>query len=170
MTARRRVKVVCPECGSERWISAARAKKNTHCKKCHNKAIARKGYEATLNKHGLKFAVRFLRDYLLEHPSSLEVQVAAMLDGLGVSYEREYHFEPGTVRTAGKSYLVDFAIYCRGTLRFIEVNGFYVHQFHTERDSLKIQSIDEAGIPVLVLNEADVKSPDLNQIIARFLT
>lgn len=168
--SRAKVPVICPICRTKRWITDRhKSRRNRPCKRCHNKSIARKGYEATVSKYGIKFAIKPLRGYLLKHPSNLEVRVAQTLEGLGIGYEREFHLEPEALEYAGKTYLIDFAINVRGITHFIEVNGSYVHQFHELRDSQKMKCIEAAGFRVLVLDDDAVMSSDLPQIISRFL-
>jgi len=79
--------------------------------------IGMKGARATISAHGYDHFLGKIQDYRLEHPSDLEVEMAAILECLGLAYEREHIVQPPT----GWALLVDF--YLPGHNLAIEVNG-----------------------------------------------
>ena len=128
----------CPTCGRSRRVRQRDIGRVKQCRHCHLTQIAPLGYAATRAKHGENFAVRFVRDYRLANPSSLEEIVSNWLDCQGMYFEREYWFE-----VSDEVYLVDFVL--PGYIA-IEVQGTCVHQFHTERDRRKQALLREAGL------------------------
>lgn len=170
-TQKGRVVLICPQCKQGRELRPADARRalerGSVCRLCHLSNIAPLGYEATRAKYGDKFAVHFIRDYLLKHPSRLERKVITALKRLSLSTfqaEREYLFEHGD-----KCYLIDF-VFKRGCEKIaIEVNGDYAHSFHAERDARKIAALRAEGWRVLVLTTQDVHAADLPARLAQFL-
>lgn len=164
--ARRKVKVTCA-CGTVRWLSPSAAKRVKVCKRCHNRSIARKGYDKVQELYGSKSAIKHLREHLIATPSALERRVMQTLDDLGVAYEREHWLQESE---DSRVFLIDFAIHTGGaTTRFIEINGAWVHQYHTERDRIKVETIKAGGYPLLVLEDTDVNSPYLPHVLSSFL-
>ncbi len=141
----------CPTCGSERRIRVADVGRAKQCQRCHLTQIARRGYAATRDKYGQHFAVRFVRDYRLANPSSLEQIVTNWLEEAGIYFEGEYWFETG----GGDVFLVDFML--PGCIA-VEVNGAWAHSYHVERDRRKLAALRESGFQVVVLSEADIHS------------
>lgn len=162
---KKRVPVTCA-CGSVRWLTVQDAKRVTKCKRCHNQSIARKGYDKVVELYGNKAGVKHVRQHLLDNPSSLEKILTQTLTDLGVSYEREFWLQE---YDNSRVFLIDFAVRINGKLRFIEVNGNYVHSYHTERDALKVDTIARLGYPLLVLGDEDVQAPDLTAVVSFFL-
>ncbi len=160
-----RIPVTCV-CGSVRYLRPSDAKKTKLCRKCQQKSIARKGYDRVQELYGNKSAIKHLRNRLLQKPSDLELKVMQTLDSLGVAYEREHWLQP---EPDGRVFLIDFAIKQGNTTAFIEINGAYVHQYHTERDRVKVETIEAGGYPLLVLGDTDVYSPYLPSVLTRFL-
>lgn len=146
------VEVTC-DCGVRWFARADKAKHIRSCYQCSQTAKAKKGYAATAAKHGERFALRWLREWRLEHPTCLERIVAAWLDALGIHYEREYYFVTGDNRIR----LLDFLV---NSQLVIEVNGAYWHQLPgaAERDASKAAAVAYAGFELLVLSEAEITS------------
>ncbi len=140
----------CPTCGSERRVRVADVGRAKQCRRYHLTQIASKGYAATRDKYGQHFAVRFVRDYRLANPSSLEQIVLGWLERQGVYFEREYWFE-----TPDRVYLIDFML--PGCVA-VEVNGTWSHSYHVERDRRKLAALRDSGFQIVVLSEADVTS------------
>lgn len=142
----------CATPGCEgRWVRPIDAARAERCQKCHCKAIAAKGYAATVAKYGEKFAVMHQRDYRLAHPSNLERMVAGWLDEWRVSYQREVVFEIGSV-----CFLIDFVIDGRIA---IEVQGEWAHSWHQQRDERKLDHlINDSDYTPLVLAEVDIQN------------
>lgn len=157
-----RYKVTCA-CGNERWLRKADALKAGPCFTCAQRAKGRKGYQATVARHGKHIATEKLQAYRLAHPSDLERQVMGILNRLGVQYEREVWLE-SVVTAKSQIYLIDFVI--NGRLA-IEVNGDWAHQFHRERDRQKCNAIRQHGFRLLVLEEGDM--PQAETILDSFL-
>lgn len=157
------VEVTC-DCGVRWFARADSAKHIRSCYQCSQIIKARLGYKATAAKHGERFALRWLREWRLEHPTCLERIVAAWLDALNLPYEREYWFitENNDVR------LLDFLVNSR---LVIEVNGNYWHTLPgaAERDAHKAESIQYAGFALLVLSETEVTSGDGYERLAAHL-
>lgn len=152
--AAKRISVTCPDCGEVRFLRPVDAKKVKRCRRCHLKSIAPLGWAATKAKYGEKIAVKHVQAYRLANPSSLEQKVTDTLDNLGVYYEREYWLQS----TSGSVYLVDFVVFQSGQDIAIEVNGEYVHQFHTERDRRKRSLLRRRGYAVVELGDAQVNN------------
>ena len=140
------------KCGAKKSRGA------TVCKACHNRRIAPLGYAAMCKKYGEKWAVRHVQRSLLANPSDLEKLVGAALDTLGVSYEREHFLKTKTSGRKARAYLVDFMVSGSAGLVAIEINGDYVHQFHSSRDKRKMSLLKRRGIPVIVLTDKDIKA------------
>ena len=141
------ISLPCNTCGQARNVRRRDVHRIKQCRRCHLTQIASKGYAATQAKYGQKFAVRFVRDYRLANPSSLEQVVMNWLDCQRVCYEREFWLE-----MTDQVYLVDFIIGCVA----VEVNGTWAHQFHVDRDRRKLAALRDCGFAVVALSEADV--------------
>ena len=116
--------------------------------------IGMKGAKATISAHGYDAFLDKIRDYRLKHPSSLEAEMAATLDDLGLAYEREYVVQPPT----GRALLVDF--YLPGHNLVIEVNG-RVHDpdlgfKDPDKERLREERIREAGYRLLVIGHQEM--------------
>ncbi len=155
-----KVEVICSQCGQVRLVHPSNARRSKTCKVCHNRNIAPKGWAATKAKYGEKIAVQQMQKYRWANPSNLEQLVAQKLDELGLYYQREWWFK---VR-GGKVYLVDFHVSHHGRELAIEVNGFYAHQFHAERDRQKVKALARR-MKVLVLTECDLQQDFSNRIL-----
>lgn len=112
--------------------------------------IGMRGAIATINAHGYDHFLGVARDYHLGHPSNLEVEMAAILDDLGLAYEREYVVQPPT----GWALLVDF--YLPDHNLAIEVNG-RVHDpdlgfKDPGKERVRGGRIREAGYRLLVIS------------------
>src|SRR5262245_37358882 len=103
MTMTATITIQCPTCRGFRQVRRRDAHKSRQCRKCHLSQIAPRGYAATREKYGNHFALRFVRMYRLDHPSSLEQIVQTWLDGQGIGYEREF-----TLFQTDHVFLVDF--------------------------------------------------------------
>lgn len=159
MRQRHKIPVTCPSCGQVRYLEPHHANPLTPCKKCHTSRIGKLGYKATVAKHGDQFAIGFVRQYRLDHPSVLERAVMTALDQLGLRYEREYIYQV----SPRKVYLIDFVV-SAGIDYFIEVNGV-VHRYHLDRDTAKAAAIRAAGYPLIILTQDDINRPDLSDRI-----
>lgn len=141
------------------------------------RANGAKGAAATLERHGYEFLHRKVVEYRLAHPSQPEQQMMAVLDGLGYTYEREFHpFSEGPHQYA----TLDFFLQGFGRLgKGILVNG-KVHDgsplFNPDgqrpaREAERLAAIQDAGIPALVIDAADLADPErVAQQVRRFLT
>lgn len=150
----------CPTCGNARRVRRRDIGRAKQCRRCHLSSIAPRGYAATAEKFGPHFAARFVRDYRLANPSSLEQIVSTWLDCQRVCYEREFWFE-----LTERVYLVDFMIGCMA----VEVQGTWAHSHHVERDRRKLEALRECGFQVVVLSEADVLTGAFVQRLAAAL-
>lgn len=116
--------------------------------------IGMRGARATINAHGYDHFLGVIRDYHLEHPSNLEVEVAAILDDLGLAYERERVVQPPT----GWALLVDF--YLPDHNLAIEANG-RVHDpdlgfKDPDKERAREGRIREAGYRLLVVGHQEM--------------
>lgn len=141
----------CPTCGAVRHLVPRDAGRTKQCRRCHLQSIAALGYRATAARYGEKWAVRHVQSYRLSAPSSLEQLVADQLNTLNIWYEREVM----VTTTTRKSWLVDFVV---GDIA-IEVNGFYAHSHHTNRDRRKLKYLRRKYRHVLVLDETNIRHP-----------
>lgn len=139
-------------CGNGWFVRSDAAKHVRSCKECSQREKGKKGYAATKAKYGERFAVRWWREWHLEHPTCLERAVASWLDQLGIDYEREYWFETGD-----GVFLLDFLVHYSFV---IEVNGAYWHDMANgvKRDARKAEALDYAGFTLLTLSEDDIRS------------
>ncbi len=156
--------VTCPQCGHERWLKRHDAfKAEQMCCLCYHCAQAEKGrmgWQVTAARWGVKVAVKHQRTYRLAHPSNLEQQCMALLDRLGVSYEREVWFEQ-----QDKVYLIDFVVAERLA---IEVNGTFAHRHRADSDALK-QAVLCQHYPLLILSDVDFDTKQAAVLIQTFI-
>jgi very-short-patch-repair endonuclease len=155
----RRFSVICGGCGETRWLKRCDAleaeQSGAACFRCTQREKARLGYKATVAKHGKDFALPYVRDYQLAHPSVLNMAMADILEHvLELPYERE---------VICGSYLIDFVLY--GTFA-IEVNGG-VHVLQPDHDVRKARFLREQGYDLLVLEQADI--PDASARVLEFI-
>jgi hypothetical protein len=156
--------VTCPDCGHERWLKRHDAFKaeqmSCSCYHCAQREKGRQGWRVTAARWGVKVAVKHQRAYRLANPSNLEQQCMALLDGLGVSYQREVWFE-----RQGKVYLIDFVVSDRLA---IEVNGTFVHRHRAEDDALKHAALRQQ-YPLLILTDVDFDTAQAAVLLQAFL-
>jgi len=117
-------------------------------------ALGHKGAVAFVRKYGYARLFHLCRRYRLAHPSQPEQVVMAILDGLGVVYEREALFLGESCFIA-----VDFALTGK---RAIEVNGkvHYDPAFdrpsypgtRAENERRRLEKLQKAGWQVLTLD------------------
>jgi len=117
-------------------------------------ALGHKGAVAFVRKYGYARLFHLCRRYRLAHPSQPEQVVMAILDGLGVVYERE-------AQVLGESCFiaVDFALTGK---RAIEVNGrphydpLFDHPSYpgtrAENERRRLERLQKAGWQVLTLD------------------
>ena len=157
--------VECPNCGKERWLKKWDALKalanNCLCYHCSQTEKGRLGWLATTTRWGLKIALQHLRNYRLAHPSNLETEVIAILNELGLPYEREVFCE-----CAGRIYLIDFVI---DKYLAVEVNGDYFHSQRQEADARKVRDLKHCGYRVLVLSQAQIQAGQTQAILQHHL-
>jgi len=121
-------------------------------------ALGHRGAVAYARKYGYARLFHLCRRYPLDHPSQPEQTVMAILDGLGVVYERE-------AQVLGESCFiaVDFALPGQ---RAIEVNGrvhyhpLFDHPSYpgtrAENERRRLEKLQKAGWSVLVLDYRDL--------------
>lgn len=150
------IPVTCPACGNERWLRPFDARrveqgKRRICRKCQQHEAGVKGYAATTGRWGKKCAVKWLREYLLDHPRPTMAAVVNILDDIGVGYELEFWLE----LPDGKVYLIDAVV--NGYLA-VEADGSYVHSLEKQQvlDAAKHDAIRREGFDLLVITEDDV--------------
>ena len=158
----RYIPVECPNCGEIWEVRADRVKHVRSCYTCSQRQKGRKGWRATCEKYGTSWAAYHWRTWRLDHPTCLERAVAALLDGLGVSYEREY-----VVFTATGCYLVDFLIEARIA---IEVNGAYWHDQRPEQDAQKRDFLRWSGFDVLTISESSIRDGSAHEQLMKFIS
>jgi len=151
--------IVTCACGNQRPLKRADAQKvereQPPCYKCTQRQKAKLGYKTTAEKYGKSFALPYVREYQLTHPSVLNLAMMDILDNvLFIPYEREVRCGNG---------LIDFVLY--GTFA-IEVNGYW-HTFSQERDERRAKFIREQGYELLILEQADI--PDAADRVMEFL-
>jgi hypothetical protein len=155
---------VCPQCGRERWLKKADARKAERqrclCYRCAQSEKGRLGWLATVERYGLHFTTRHVQAYRLANPSNLERIVSDWLAELGVSYEREVW-----LATHEQVYLLDFV--AQGNLA-IEVNGEFVHRYRDHHDQTKYQLI-RRQYQLLVLHEFEVLTGAAFPVLEHFI-
>ena len=82
-------------------------------------------------------------------PSGPELQMKAILDSLGLSYEYEFPVRSG--------FILDFAFLDKR--KGIEVDGYY-HQFNRERDRFRDMILRRGGWGILRIEADDLSDPD----------
>lgn len=160
--------VYCPSCNSTRMLrafDARRVESGTRrvCARCQSIAAGSKGYAATCETHGKKWAVERLRDYLLDHPRPTMQAVIDILDNLGVDYECEYWLETET----GNVYLIDAVLPGK---KAIEADGTYVHSLDKQRavDERKRAYLRRRGYELLVITDQDVAAGRAESMIEAY--
>ena len=168
------IPVICPLCHGETWLRRHDARKwesgrVQQCGTCQRKAAGRRGYQVTTKRYGEKISVKWLRQYLLENPSSLEVAMMLILADIGITnYSREYWLQTKASGKRRRVYLIDFVL--PGYLA-IEVNGEYVHSSKEakRRDMYKQRYIRKSGFKLLVIEEKDIRSGNAIDLVAAFV-
>jgi very-short-patch-repair endonuclease len=149
--------VECPRCGNTRWLKKADAEKaietEAPCLRCSLSEKGKRGWATTVSRHGILVAIKAQQKYRLAHPSCLEGEVIHLLEQNQIPYKREVLVE-GQYR----NFLVDFVIPLSNQNLAIEVNGNYVHSFHTLRDAEKVKNLQHEGFKVLVITEDEIKA------------
>lgn len=115
-------------------------------------ALGRKGFDACALKYGFDVAFQRARRWRLDHPSWPEQQGIALLDRLGVPYEREAQVLGDHIPLA-----VDFHI--TGTRKIVEFNGkVHTHPLFDPdgdrqlRESCRLERLRREGFDVLVID------------------
>jgi very-short-patch-repair endonuclease len=142
----RRYALKCEECGRTRMVNAQQSRSKI-CKRCASRRAGKKGYAATVAKHGRDFFFETVRRHQLENPSAPESLIIAVLHEMGVGYARQVALETAD----GGRYLIDFVI---GGRYAIEYDGYH-HVYHEQRDERKHAAMCGAGYKVLHLAEND---------------
>lgn len=140
--------VTCNRCGSERWLRKNDALKAPEiCGRCQRSDAGKIGYRVTAQRYGADFAIKFMQQYRLTHPSKPEREVSALLDLLGVDYEREVRLD----LEGGDRYLLDFVIRLAGSpCSAIQVNGW---QHTREKVAIRDRKLaEEIPYPLLVID------------------
>jgi hypothetical protein len=138
-------------------------------------ALGHRGARAFIDKYGYARLWRLARAWRLEHPSRHEQQVMAILDGLGVPYEREVELL-GSDAYVSVDFLVagGWVIEVNGRVHFderFEHPNYPNTRAASDRD--RVRKLQAAGYQVLVINYQDLaKMADLvvvEQRLAEFL-
>lgn len=136
-------------------------------------ALGHRGAMAYIRKYGYASLFKLARAWRLENPSRHERQVMAMLDALGITYERE-------AEVLGEDAFISVDFYLAETRQAIEVNGkvHYDPLFdhpnypHTRRsnEARRLERLRQAGFEVLVIDYRQLRDADaVRQRIAEFI-
>jgi G:T-mismatch repair DNA endonuclease (very short patch repair protein) len=130
-----------------------------------------KGAAVTLSRHGYELLHGKVVAWRLAHPSRYEQQVMAILDRLGLAYERE------AAPLAERPFLtVDF--FLPNLRAAIEVNGevhnggalFDPHGQRAEGEAARLAALRDAGIAVLVIDHRELRGElQVEQCIREFM-
>lgn len=120
----------------------------------------RRGYEATLEKHGAEFLFENWRAWKLAHPSTPELRMIGILATLKIPYEREW-------RVGDSHHTVDFKLTGRDLA--IEVYSRVHTEFQPEQraqwKARKMALLTEIGISVLWIKDEEMS--DVAAVIER---
>lgn len=162
--------VYCPSCNTTRMLrafDARRVESGTRrvCARCQSIAAGSKGYAATCETHGKKWAVERLRHYLLDHPRPTMQAVINILDTMGTDYEREYWLETDD----GNVFLIDAVLPGK---KAIEADGTYVHSLDKQRaaDERKRSYLQSQGYELLVITDQDVARGEAMNMIQNYIS
>ena len=121
-------------------------------------ANGRKGWQATVARHGRLFAGQILAKWRRDHPTKLERAVMAWLDEFQVTYQREVQIGDDESVAFADFVLVDLNL-------IIEVDGKLWHskdplhgQDRPKRDAQKARLFRRHGFKVLRLSEKAIQS------------
>ena len=128
----------------------------------HMAKLARKGWQALVDRRGLFGAHDVLRQWRLAHPSELEQIVAGALDDLDIEYDRE------VVLTDGEQFsTLDFTVGMVG----IEIDGSMTHggklthEKQAVYDAIKAELCQQAGFRLVRLPESVVRNGRLRTML-----
>lgn len=134
-------------------------------------ALGHRGAIAYIRKYGFARLFRLARAWRLENPSRHEQAIMAMLDRLGLIYERE-------AEVLGEDGFVSADFYLPATRQVIEVNGrvHYDERFDHPRypqtrqagEQERLRRLWEAGFEALVVDHRDLEADEetiLRQIV-----
>lgn len=126
-------------------------------------ALGRKGARAYIRRYGYGRLFRLARAWRLENPSRHEQAVMAMLDEMGVRYERE-------AEVLGEEVFVSVDFHLPGQGRIIEINGrvHYDPMFDNPRypetrlakEQERLRRLQKAGFEVLVIDHRDLEADE----------
>src|SRR5262249_11292844 len=123
------------------------------------------GAKATIAKHGFGKFFESWRKWKLAHPSKPELEIIDILDGLNVTYEREWQLQPSFLT-------LDF--YMPSLRKGIEFHGRIHGQLKQEQreqnDAKKRELLASAGVETLWIDHRDLEDlAVLIEKIRRFL-
>jgi len=132
---------------------------NRQCGDCQRHEASEKGFKVCAQKYGEDFAIKAVIKYQLENPSKPERQIAAWLDELGVSYQRQVVVNLGSTR-----YIVDFMT---ADGKGIEGAGGY---WHARDKQDKDELLAQAMLVLFVTDDLVMNQPaDALALITRFV-
>jgi very-short-patch-repair endonuclease/general stress protein YciG len=126
-------------------------------------ALGRKGARAYIRRYGYGKLFRLARAWRLENPSRHEQTVMAMLDEMGLRYERE-------AEVLGEDTFVSVDFHLPGLGRIIEVNGrvhydpMFDHPRYPEtrraKEEERLRRLLKASFEVLVIDHRDLEADE----------
>jgi very-short-patch-repair endonuclease len=136
-------------------------------------ALGHRGAMAYIQKYGYARLYRLARAWRLGHPSRHEQAVMALLDSLGLAYERE-------AEVLGENAFVSVDFFLPGLAKAIEVNG-KVHfdplfddprypQTRQANDAERLRCLQAAGFEIMVIDYRDLADADaVRRQVAEFV-
>lgn len=140
-------RVTCQGCGHTRWLKRGNcnyALRTGGCKKCQRREAGRKGYRATMEKHGRAYVLECIRQCQLARPSLPEKYMSHLLKSLDVPFEEQVIYE---------GYILDFVL-SNGDV--IEVNGYWHNRERQDRDKRIAELLTAEGRRVLFVDASNV--------------
>lgn len=153
-------------CGRVRWLVKKDARyveeHASPCFQCAQTIKAKLGFQANVEKYGIKFAVKRCQQYQLAHPEPSQVMLEMILDRLGLEYVPQYWLETKSTGTEKRVYLIDAMIVTGGRLALaIELNGgCHKLEKNQKRDRRKLNLLRRRGIPALVIESTDMMNAE----------
>jgi len=132
---------------------------NRQCADCQRAQASAKGFSVCAQKYGEDFAIKAVIKAQLDNPSKPERQIAAWLDELGVSYQRQVVVNLGSTR-----YIVDFML---ADGKGIEGVGGY---WHARNKQAKDELLAQAMIVLFITDDLVMNQPaEALTLITRFV-
>lgn len=130
-----KVPVTCA-CGSVRWLTPCDARQDRPCAHCRDVERGKKGYKATMAKHGKAATQRAILASVTNRPSYAEEIVATWLIEAGIPFAFQQLLDTNPDHPKAAWFILDFVV---GGELAIEVNGWGHKLPDRQRRDLKLR-------------------------------